>query len=163
MVSFKPRSLHPREWALGTQWIGGQAPEPVWTLWSTEECLASTGNTIPAVQLVARCCIDCTFLKSKRIFHTACSNHWIHSEDTEIRQKTRRNIDPRLLILYNVIGLSVKLSLIHRYSIMISEIWGFHGGDWISLSSWMCSFVDYVLTFRKYLLFPPERSLAHNY
>jgi hypothetical protein len=43
------------EIAPGTHWIESWwAPEPVWTLWSTDKSLAPAGNQTPAVQSVAR-------------------------------------------------------------------------------------------------------------
>jgi hypothetical protein len=55
MVSFTPQPLYSRGKSpqVPTRYEAGWAPEPVWTLWSTEK-FAPTGNWTPAVQPVAR-------------------------------------------------------------------------------------------------------------
>jgi hypothetical protein len=48
VVSIKP---HPPAVPIGQE--AGWAPEPVWTLWRGEKCLASAENRTPAIQPVA--------------------------------------------------------------------------------------------------------------
>jgi hypothetical protein len=57
-----PRPLYPGEGASGTHWIGGCAPEPVWTIWRSDNfCPYQDLNSEPlVVQPTASRYTDCT-------------------------------------------------------------------------------------------------------
>jgi hypothetical protein len=59
VARFTRRPLYSGVGIVRTHWLGGwREAEPVWTLWSREKSLATTGNQTVAVQLLAYPYID---------------------------------------------------------------------------------------------------------
>jgi hypothetical protein len=49
-----PTALSPeKESPIPIRWDAGWAPDPVWTLWKREKCIALAGNGTPAAQSLA--------------------------------------------------------------------------------------------------------------